>query len=198
MRGIGPLLSSLSSNSTALSKTAPSLMPARSSLQNMIEMRWINDLADCLIGGRAFWKEHFLSHRGTPKAKFFKALQAKQPKLSFNDVKALYALLLCHTENRVGADRFGALLEWFGPWKDFISNVRATVSRPWFFGELSNSQVLAQLAINPSGTFIVRLLPSQPGVFALDVLDDENRVQEVLIVHEVVNEVYAFGTFIYH
>lgn len=77
------------------------------------------------------------------------------------------------------------MLDCFGPWSVLLSNVRAAVRAPWFFGDLSLRRVRVALADMPPGTFLVRVLASQRSVFALDYRTAHGTVAQRLIAHEV-------------
>jgi len=143
--------------------------------------RIIQRLSIADISGRAFWLDHFRSHHTAQKNTFFEAFQKDHPQISNIAFQMVYRLLECEVKHLIEADRFGALLRWFGPWKSFLPNVRSILSKPWFFGEQTHSQVVTLLAKMPAGSFLVRLYPEQPGMFALDFLDEYNHIIDIPI-----------------
>eukprot|EP01094_Clydonella_sp_ATCC50884_P010174 TRINITY_DN1974_c0_g3_i4.p1 TRINITY_DN1974_c0_g3~~TRINITY_DN1974_c0_g3_i4.p1 ORF type:complete len:483 (-),score=174.14 TRINITY_DN1974_c0_g3_i4:1872-3320(-) len=89
------------------------------------------------------------------------------------EVKCLQAILMQKDERSegmsgsnegvVGMERFGQILEWFGPIVDPGSNqvvmmraVRELLSQEWFHGDITTAQAETQLNRRDPGTFLVR------------------------------------------
>lgn len=62
----------------------------------------------------------------------------------------MFSMLLCFSGSRADAqvtfERFGKVLDWFGPWEISVREMRKAVRAPWFFGDQSFRKVRVALA----------------------------------------------------
>lgn len=77
----------------------------------------------------------------------------------------------------VDLDRFGNVLDWFGPIVDpaskhvlFLDRIRRTLSHEWFHGDVGQEESKTRLMPQEPGTFLVRF-SSKPGSFTISTVD---------------------------
>jgi serine/threonine protein kinase len=125
------------------------------------------------VEGRAFWGEHFDENieSAVPwsqfKTLFFRFLKITAPvnEKATNDPAVRHLLFLklalnAHKSEMVTLDRFGCVIDAFGPINgkpnEFLDRVQLTLSNRWFRSDLTQEDALSFLLGQDDGTFIVR------------------------------------------
>jgi hypothetical protein len=165
--------------------------------------------------GRAFWKHHYLGLPEVPWAKFFEAFcEALNHPISGDDVsnptdviiqqvncnisclKALLAVENTHNVDRVlivDCERFGELLDWFGPighpdntkfGSTILDHIREVCRQPWFHGDITDKVAAERLAGKAAGTYLVRF-SSQRGCFTISQIVSGRTVKHFRIEHHL-------------
>jgi len=88
-------------------------------------------------------------------------------------------------EENVRLERFGQVLDWFGPLKSPVSileKVRNVLRCGWFHGDISTSEAENRLITKDVGTFLVRFSTSAPGAFTISKVSPNKSIHHLRIV----------------
>jgi len=104
--------------------------------------------------------------------------------------------LLCEDGSDVHAEKFGKILEWFGPYKDdgnpetrtpprsFLNRIDDAVSEKWFHGMLSRQDAEERLSSKKkTSIFLVRISPKVKQGFILSSIDKDQTKQHRIITY---------------
>jgi len=174
-------------------------------------------MIDCAIedeGGRTLWKTHFnrrdqllwredfapvlaqfldihLPDPGKGEQHFFKALDAT---LDTPEWRCLHALLAEKTKDGdvvVSLEKFGQVLNWFGPLKDssgqklILNIIRKILENDWFHGDTEYEKAVTHLCDKPPGTFLIRFSSKEhPGCFTISKVSRNSRIIHQRILHK--------------
>jgi hypothetical protein len=99
--------------------------------------------------------------------KCLKAMLAEKP-------KPTEGVVLEQAEDVVHMEKFGKILEWFGPMFDpnsrsitMLDRITSLLRKTWFFGDLGTKEAESKLTAEPFGTFLVRFSSSHLGCFTI-------------------------------
>jgi serine/threonine protein kinase len=94
-------------------------------------------------------------------------------------------------ELAVNLEKFGQVLCWFGPFKDkdgksrILEKIKSTLSRPWFFGNISYEGALEYLSDKEKGTFMIRFSSKEnPGCFTISKVNQKKKIVHQRIMHK--------------
>jgi len=146
------------------------------------------------VSGRNFWKTYFegkreVSYRTFDNA-FYRALSESYPPYpEFDDKhKCLTALLSTEKDDHsshVSIERFGLLLDWFGPMEGMLDRILNAMSEDWFHGDITKDATDAKLSDfeGSKGTFLVRLSLNQPekNPFSISMISRNGQVVHIRI-----------------
>lgn len=89
----------------------------------------------------------------------------------------------------VKVDRFGDILEWFGPIfqdgasRTFIERVTSICAQQWFHGDLATHASETLLAPKPVGTYLVRFSSTTPGCYTISKVSAERSIAHHRVIH---------------
>eukprot|EP01103_Thecamoeba_quadrilineata_P011684 TRINITY_DN2839_c0_g1_i1.p2 TRINITY_DN2839_c0_g1~~TRINITY_DN2839_c0_g1_i1.p2 ORF type:complete len:231 (-),score=42.04 TRINITY_DN2839_c0_g1_i1:43-735(-) len=92
-------------------------------------------------------------------------------------------------EDVVSLDKFGRVLDWFGPVCDpsgkllFLQMMVKILSQRWFFGELSTREAELRLKDQPVGTFLVRFSTTSEGCYTISKMSHEGINHQRVMKH---------------
>lgn len=89
---------------------------------------------------------------------------------------------------------FGKVLSTFGPFEYLCDNVSYFSVQKWFFGSVSKRKIIAILnKSNQPGSYLVRLLDSKKGSFAINYISIEtNKIEQKTVLREFDTCKYGF------
>lgn len=123
---------------------------------------------------------------------------SSDPVLTIERQRQLYLLLFpsqtlqnysARLDDRVTFDRFGDILEWFGPIVDhedclpFLDRLEDVCSKPWFHADLGTRQAENLLVAKPIGTFLVRFSSTAPGCYTISKVSSTRSVSHHRVIH---------------
>eukprot|EP01097_Dermamoeba_algensis_P001374 TRINITY_DN1518_c0_g1_i1.p1 TRINITY_DN1518_c0_g1~~TRINITY_DN1518_c0_g1_i1.p1 ORF type:complete len:568 (+),score=89.75 TRINITY_DN1518_c0_g1_i1:247-1704(+) len=114
--------------------------------------------------------------------------------------KANYGLVIANEDELVRLEKFGEVLNWFGPLVEegigiqLLSKVRNLIREPWFHGDISTMQSEILLAHKPAGTYLVRFSTSSPGAYTISRVSHGNNA----ISHHRVSRQASTGGFVFN
>jgi len=110
-----------------------------------------------------------------------RALLAEQP-------KAQGITTSTSEEGIVSVEKFGKILQLFGPIRDstgrvtLLNKVTSLLRKPWFHGDLSTQDAVARLTPQRVGTFLVRFSSSQPGCYTISKVAEPNTINHQRVI----------------
>eukprot|EP01104_Vermistella_antarctica_P014036 TRINITY_DN4345_c0_g1_i1.p1 TRINITY_DN4345_c0_g1~~TRINITY_DN4345_c0_g1_i1.p1 ORF type:complete len:583 (+),score=95.87 TRINITY_DN4345_c0_g1_i1:118-1866(+) len=119
-----------------------------------------------------------------------KAVLAEQPKSSDSGV------MIRNSEMEVSLERFGRILDWFGPIVDpnrtfsFLDKITGLLREPWFHGDVGTHEAESRLASQPVGTFLVRFSSTSPGCYTISKVAP-NSINHQRILHSMGHSFYV-------
>lgn len=173
-------------------------------------------------GARRFWESEFFGQYAVPWTQFaeqflsaagMSAPGTLSPNSGDDDIRAeqtlaclRYVLQVEQTESEgkayVTIERFGELLEWFGPWPDEVRGASKVVDRvldllrkTYFHGFMDQYQAKSTLATGGNvdkakkkkGAFLIRFSASEPGCFTLGAVKQDRGIAHWRIVRQAEN-----------
>eukprot|EP01089_Gocevia_fonbrunei_P023102 TRINITY_DN9593_c0_g1_i1.p1 TRINITY_DN9593_c0_g1~~TRINITY_DN9593_c0_g1_i1.p1 ORF type:complete len:568 (-),score=107.07 TRINITY_DN9593_c0_g1_i1:21-1724(-) len=154
--------------------------------------------------GQALWKENFHSDYSIPLDSLFNVLpkyaQKTKGDKSDQNYRALKSLLVQSSgpnmSDIVTIERFGQVLDWFGPInssKGFLNKISSVLRQKWFHGDLNQTEAEARLSMVKTGGFLIRFSSNQKRAFTLSCRDEEGSLPaHYRIVHKPSSEVFYF------
>lgn len=90
--------------------------------------------------------------------------------------------------------QFGRILSTFGPFEYLCDNVSYFCIQKWFFGSISKRRVIAILnKSNQPGSYLIRLLDSRKGSFAINFISPEtNKIEQKIVSRDFDLYKYVF------
>jgi len=91
-----------------------------------------------------------------------------------------HGIVITNEEEVVRLEKFGDILNWFGPLVEnqkgvvLMDKIRILIKEPWFHGDLSTPQSEILLAHKPAGSFLVRFSTSSPGAYTISRVSHTN------------------------
>eukprot|EP01113_Clastostelium_recurvatum_P023171 TRINITY_DN2769_c0_g1_i7.p1 TRINITY_DN2769_c0_g1~~TRINITY_DN2769_c0_g1_i7.p1 ORF type:complete len:485 (-),score=129.90 TRINITY_DN2769_c0_g1_i7:665-2119(-) len=143
--------------------------------------------------GRRFWSQSFPGRWTVSYPEFLTAfmvfLGISFSKYNAEDIhwQCLRAVRLKDKEEAVTVEEFGKMLEWFGPldkgYQIVDSIYSICIGIKGFFGDVSSEEASKILSGKDKGTYVLRFSVSEPGCYALTVMNKEKQLQQFKILH---------------
>lgn len=146
--------------------------------------------------GRALWKKYFSRKDQVSWKNEFLPVLAKwigvpvpqEGTAAFRPFECLKAVLADKAKDQqfvVDVEKFGRILNWFGPLESLLANIQDVLSRPWFFGSIEYNDAVHKLTGKSPGTFLVRFSSnSNPGCFAISKVNSKGQIIHMRIQHK--------------
>ncbi|KAL6072003.1 Dual specificity protein kinase [Balamuthia mandrillaris] len=124
-----------------------------------------------------------------------KAPLTKEALMELYKLRGLKALLVQLDSTKqnsvVSVERFGKILEWFGPLLEdnldtFLDRIHLVLTQPWFHGAIETAEAERRLSDQPQGTFLVRFSnnPDHPGAYTISrVTTPQLSIGHIRITH---------------
>jgi len=116
--------------------------------------------------------------------KCLKAVLAEKPKPSEGVVKQ-------DAEEMVNLEKFGRILEWFGPIIDplsreisFFDRITSLLQQKWFHGDLATSIAESRLSSESIGTYLLRFSSTNPGCYTISRKTTDGSITHQRIFHQ--------------
>jgi len=146
--------------------------------------------------GRKMWKDYFLKEDRVKWMDFLRVFSnylsaESDPSVKILNIKCLYLLLAEKAKNRdeeiVTLQNFGNFLNYFGPMVGseipLMENIRQTLKKPYFHGDISTREAEAHLTGKNPGTFLIRFSSSSPGSYTISKVHMDHSINHQRIVH---------------
>jgi len=192
----------------------PAVRPSFPAIVDALE----NIIIECSIDddvGRNLWKTYFLRRDhvfwadefvpvlaqfvGTPlpnpnkdEAAF---QQAHEKLIETLPWRCLYVLVADKKQNEepvVHLEKFGQILNWFGPLKDpdgvsrFLPRIQQILSQDWFQGNLDYDGAVHLLSAAKPGTYLIRFSSKEnPGCFTISKVNAKSKIVHQRILHKL-------------
>jgi serine/threonine protein kinase len=182
----------------------PSVRPSFPVIVDALE----NIIIDCALEddvARSIWKNYFFRKENVlwieefvPVVAQFMGIPLPNPNknetLFFKEIdklrdtipwKCLAAVLTDKKEHEliVNIEKFGQVLNWFGPFREpdgqirFLERIKDTLACPWFFGPIEYEPAVNQLSDKEPGTFLIRFSSKEnPGCFTISKVNQNSKI----------------------
>jgi len=159
------------------------------------------------VRGREFWKRYFLTESTVPWDTFVDSFcdwfkvparttveKGSIPHLNLKCLKVILADVP-KTEGQgahgvdpdyvVTAEKFGRILEYFGPLQEgILDQIREMMQQRWFHGDLDTVDAAARLNGQPSGSFLVRFSTTNAGCFTISSVSTDGTIRHQRVQHQ--------------
>eukprot|EP01112_Ceratiomyxa_fruticulosa_P000526 TRINITY_DN1047_c0_g1_i4.p1 TRINITY_DN1047_c0_g1~~TRINITY_DN1047_c0_g1_i4.p1 ORF type:complete len:551 (-),score=111.04 TRINITY_DN1047_c0_g1_i4:250-1902(-) len=173
--------------------------------------------------GREFWKQHFLTEYVVGWDAFIDALcdwlrvpnrsQCDKGSLDYLNLKCIKAILAEAKgdgggENVVSVEKFGRILEYFGPLQPghvpthdpsvgtILDRIRELLAQKWFHGDLDTADAAARLAGQNVGTFLIRFSNTSPGCFTISLVSEGATIRHQRVQYQA-GKGFLFNSVLY-
>jgi hypothetical protein len=124
----------------------------------------------------------------TPATTTTTTTTTKQPKKVSAHRSAYVRALLCKMRDSgtevVPLEWFGKVVDWFGPFNAAqLDEVYATLSEPWFHGDVATADAERMLSDQPIGSFLVRYSNQSRGFFTISRVASSNAIHHQRVQH---------------
>eukprot|EP01124_Arcella_intermedia_P021930 TRINITY_DN315_c0_g1_i1.p1 TRINITY_DN315_c0_g1~~TRINITY_DN315_c0_g1_i1.p1 ORF type:complete len:482 (+),score=89.31 TRINITY_DN315_c0_g1_i1:49-1494(+) len=109
----------------------------------------------CLCSGFRFWNHNFKGKLRVGYEKFWERMKEEHP-LIYNFKEVIYRLIADPCANYISVENIRNFIYWFGPLDEAHLNLEL-VSKPWFYGRISDSFASKVLLSSAGPSFMVRL-----------------------------------------
>eukprot|EP01095_Lingulamoeba_sp_RSL-Kostka_P018132 TRINITY_DN97_c0_g1_i1.p1 TRINITY_DN97_c0_g1~~TRINITY_DN97_c0_g1_i1.p1 ORF type:complete len:523 (+),score=211.21 TRINITY_DN97_c0_g1_i1:57-1625(+) len=177
---------------------------ARPGFDQIIDMLNIITVESAILdaAGVVFWKNNFIGKNVVSFAEFaesfYEFLAIDMPEDEEEDHKYQCLKYLVSSKNPdntiidggniVTIEKFGALLNFFGPIeggdKDILTRIMRTCKQPWFHGDISKKQAENLLRSYKEGYYLIRLSETMSGTFTISKVTPKKTINHQRIIYQ--------------